>query len=115
MAWRDWAGAPSSCLDMLDKQQKQVCRIVDPTLATSLGPVAHRQGKTSVSLFHWYYFGRYSSELTELIALPYSGGKSTFVSLFLDVVKMSISEVSFLAQLDSGILCLGNDFLLPMI
>ena len=38
-----------------------------------------------------------------------------FPSPFLDVTRMSISTVSFLAQLDSGILCLWNAFLSPMI
>ena len=32
------------------------------------------------------------------------------LSPFLDVTRMSISTVSYLAQLDSGILCLGNGF-----
>ena len=34
-----------------------------------------------------------------------------FLSPFLDVTRMSTSTVSFLAQLDSGILCLQNAFL----
>ena len=38
-----------------------------------------------------------------------------FLSLFLDVTRMSMSTVSFLAQLDSGILCLRNPFLGPMV
>ena len=32
------------------------------------------------------------------------------LSPFLDVTRLSISTVSYLAQLDSGILCLGNGF-----
>ena len=32
-----------------------------------------------------------------------------FLSPFLDVARMSMSTVSFLAQLDPGILCLWND------
>ena len=32
------------------------------------------------------------------------------VSKFPDVIRMSVSTVSFLAQLDSGILCLMNTF-----
>ena len=32
------------------------------------------------------------------------------LSPFLDVTRMSISTVTYLAQLDSGILCLGNGF-----
>ena len=37
-----WAGAPSCYLDLLDKLQKRICRIVGPSLATSLEPLAHR-------------------------------------------------------------------------
>ena len=36
-----WAGAPS-CLELLDKLQKQICRTVGPSLAASLEPLAHR-------------------------------------------------------------------------
>ena len=36
-----WAGAPSCYLEILDKQQKRICRIVGPSLATSLEPFAH--------------------------------------------------------------------------
>ena len=32
-----WAGAPSYCLELLDKLQKQICRAVGPSLAASLG------------------------------------------------------------------------------
>ena len=34
-----WAGAPSCYLDLLDKLQKRICRIVGPSLAASLYPV----------------------------------------------------------------------------
>ena len=37
-----WAGAPSCYLDLLDKLQKWICRIVGPLLAASLEPLAHR-------------------------------------------------------------------------
>ena len=36
-----WAGAPSYYLELLDKLQKQICRTVSPSLATSLEPLAH--------------------------------------------------------------------------
>ena len=36
-----WAGAPSCYLDLLDKLQKRICRIVGPSLAASLEPLAH--------------------------------------------------------------------------
>ena len=37
-----WAGAPSCYLDLLDKLQKWICRILGPSLAASLEPLAHR-------------------------------------------------------------------------
>ena len=37
-------------------------------------------------------------------------GCMTFLSQFLDVITISVSTVSFTAQLDSGILCLQNAF-----
>ena len=74
---RVWAGAPSCYLDLLDKLQKRICRIVGPSLAASLEPLAHRQNVASLSLFYRYYFGRCSSELAQLVPLPFSRGRST--------------------------------------
>ena len=67
-----WAGAPSCYLELLDKQQKRICRTVGPSLAASLEPLAHCQNVASLSLFYRCYFGRCSSELAELVPLPYS-------------------------------------------
>ena len=75
-----WAGAPSCYLELLDKLQKWICRTVGPSLATSLGPLAHRQNVASLSLFYRYYLGRCSSELAQLVPLPYSRGRSTHYS-----------------------------------
>ena len=36
-----WAGAPSCYLVLLDKLQKQICRTVGPSLATSHNPLVH--------------------------------------------------------------------------
>ena len=36
-----WAGAPSCYLNLLDKLQKRICRILGPSLAASLEPLAH--------------------------------------------------------------------------
>ena len=72
-----WAGAPSCYLELLDKQQKQICRTVGPSLAASLEPLAHCRNVVSLSLFYRYYFGRCSSELAHLVPLPYSQGRST--------------------------------------
>ena len=105
-----WAGAPSCYLDLLDKLQKRICRIVGPSFTVSLGPLAHRPNVASLSLSYKYYFGRCSSELTQLVL---EGGLlvsliDCMISLspFLDLTRMSMSTVSFLAQLNSGILCL---------
>ena len=67
-----WAGAPSCYLELLDKLQKRICRTVGPSLAASLEPLSHRRNVASLSLFYRYYFGRCSSELVQLVPLPYS-------------------------------------------
>ena len=75
-----WAGAPSYCLDLLDKLQKWICRIVGPSLAAPLEPLAHCRNVASLSLFYRYYFGRCSSELAQLVLLPFPQGRSTCCS-----------------------------------
>ena len=72
-----WAGAPSCYLDLLDKLQKRICRIVGPLLAASLEPLAHRRNVASLSLFYRYCFGRCSLELAQLVPLPFSRVRST--------------------------------------
>ena len=72
-----WAGAPSCCLQLLDKLQKRISRTAGPSLAVSLEPLAHRRNVASLSLFYRYYFGICSYELAELVPLPYSRGRST--------------------------------------
>ena len=67
-----WAGAPICYLELLDKLQKRICRIFGPSLAASLEPLAHRRNVASLSLFYRYYFGRCSSELAQLVPLPFS-------------------------------------------
>ena len=109
-----WAGAPSCFLELLDVLRKWVCRTVGPSLAVSLETLAHRRNVASLSLFYRYYFGRCSSELAQLVHfLILEGGLLViltdcmiFLSSFLDVTRMFILIVSFLAQLDSGILSL---------
>ena len=67
-----WAGVPSCYLELLDKLQKQICRTVGPSLAASLESLACPQNVASLSLFYRYYFGRCSSELAQLVPLPFS-------------------------------------------
>ena len=64
-------------LKSLDKLQKQICRIVGPSLAASLEPLAHRRNVASLSLFYRYYFGRYFSELVKLVPRPFSRVRSS--------------------------------------
>ena len=61
-------------------RQKRICWIVGPSLAASLEPLAHRRNVASLSLFYRYYFGRCSSELAQLVPLPYSRGRSNLYS-----------------------------------
>ena len=75
-----WAGAPNCYLEWLDKLQKQICRTVVPSLAASLEPLAHHRNVASLSLFYMYYFDRCSSELAQLVPLPYSRRRSTCCS-----------------------------------
>ena len=109
-----WAGAPSCYLELLEKLQKRICRIVGPSLAASREPLAYRRNVASLSLFYRYYFGRCYSELAQLVPLPFSPGSSTRYSDRLHDFSVNIprcykdvmSTVSFLAQPNSGILCL---------
>ena len=67
-----WAGVPSSYLELSDKLQKEIWRIFGPSLAASFESLTHRQNMASLSLLCRYYFGRYSSELAQLIPFSYS-------------------------------------------
>ena len=102
------AGGPSCYLEMLGKLQKQICRTASPSLAASLEFLAHLQSVASLSLFYRYYFGRCSCELAQLVPRFLEGGLLVilmdymiFLSPFLDVTRMSILTVSFLAELGS--------------
>ena len=70
------SGTPSCYLELLDKLQKRICRTVGPSVAASLEPSAHHRNIASLSLFYRYCFGRGSSELAQLVPLPYSRGRS---------------------------------------
>ena len=71
---------PPCYLELLDKLQQWICRIIGPSLAASLEPLAHRRNVASLSLFYRYYFGRCSSELAQLVPFPFSRGRSTYYS-----------------------------------
>ena len=72
-----WAGAPTCYLELLDKLQKRIRSTVVPLLAASLEPLADRRNVASLSHSCRYYFGRCSSELAQLVPLPFSRGRST--------------------------------------
>ena len=72
-----WAGAPSCYLELLEKLQKRNYRTDGPSLAASLEPSAHHWNVASLSLCYRYYFGRSSSEPTQLVPLLFSQGRST--------------------------------------
>ena len=114
-----WTGAPNCYLELLDKLQKRICKTVAPSVAASLESLAQHRNVASLSLFHMCYFERCSSELRDIPQnwlnwfhlLFLEGGLlivlidcMIFWSPFLE--GMSMSTVSFLAHLDSGILCL---------
>ena len=110
-----WAGAPSCYLEMLDKLQKRIFRTVGISFVAFLEPLGHRRKVASLNLSYRYYFGRCSSELTQLVPLPYFRGRSTRFSERLHDFSVTIPRCCqdlyvngffSLAQLDSGILCL---------
>ena len=101
-----WDSAPGCYFELLDKLEKRICRTVGP-----LEPMGHRQKVSSLSIFYRYYFGRCLSELAQLVPFFFLKGGllaiqidyMIFLSVFLDNTRMSMSTVSFLAQLDSRI------------
>ena len=68
---------PQLLLGFVRQATKWICRIVGPSLAASLQPLVHHQNVASLSPFYRYYFGRSSSELAQLVPLPFSRGRST--------------------------------------
>ena len=87
-------------------------RIVGPSLAASLEPLAHRRNVASLRLFYRYYFGRCSSDLAQLVPLPYSRCRSTrysdrlhdFLSPLLDATRMFYVNSFFFRTGRPGIL-----------
>ena len=109
-----WAGAPSCYLELLDKLQKRICRILVLHLLLLLNPLLIVEmwlaqvfsiGITLVNVLqkwhNWFHF--LFIEVGLLVILV---DCMIFLSPFLDVTRMPMSTVSFLAQLNSGILCL---------
>ena len=103
-----WACAPSCYLEMLDKLQKLRCRTVGPAFAAFLEPLSHYRNVASLSFFCRCYFGRYSSQLAELISLLYSRESSTRYSDRLHDLSVTILRCykDVYVNIDSEILCL---------
>ena len=109
-----WTGASSCQLEFLDRLQKWICRTAGPSLAAFFEPLADHWNVASWSLLYRYYVGRSSFELALVVPVPYCWRRSSRYSDYLhdfsvtalDVTRMSMSTVSFLAQLDYGFLCL---------
>ena len=106
-----WAVDPNCYLGLLDILQKRIYRTVGPSLAASLEPLAHH--RNLASLISQYYFGRCLRELAELVPLLYSPERCTRYtdrfhefSVTIPRCYKDMSTVSFLTQLDPGILCL---------
>ena len=107
-----WAGAPSCYLELFDKLQKRICWTVGPSLAASLN-LTHHKNVASLSLFLLWDIFSHLNWLNWFHFFVLKGGLlvtlidcTTFMSPFLDVTRMPRSIVSFLAQLESGIICL---------
>ena len=79
-----WAGAPSRYLKKCYKLQKRICRTVGPSLAASLQLLTHHGNGASLSLLCRHYFGRRSSELRQLVVLPYYWERATCYSVRLN-------------------------------
>ena len=109
-----WAGASSCSLDMLYELQKPVCRNVGSTPSPSLEQLDDCRNVANESLLYRYIWtdrtgsASFFSWKVPLILWDCM----IFSSPFLDFIRMSISTVPFLAQLDFGFLCLQNAFLL---
>ena len=101
-------------LEMLDKLQKRICKTAAPSLAASQEPLAYCRNVASLSLsigitlvdvylnwLNWFHLLILEGSLLVILV-----DFMIFLSLFLDVTGMSMSTVSFLAHLDSRILCL---------
>ena len=100
-----WAWAPSCCLELLDKLQKRMCRIVVPWLSASLETLAHPLKVGSFSLFYKYYFGRcclnwlnwFHFLILKVGLLIIVVDCMIFLSPFLDLTRMCMSKFSFVS------------------
>ena len=114
----DQAGVPSCYLELLNKLQKWICRTIGPSLPPSLEPLAHPENVTTLNFsigitladVHLNWFNWFHILILEGGLLVILINSMIFLSPFLDVKRMSMSPVSFLTQLDFGIIYSQNDF-----
>ena len=107
-----WAGAPSCYLEMLDKLQKWIWWLLVPHLLLLLKTLAHCRNVASLIVI--FLIDILQNCSSGLVPLPFVQRRSTrnsdrllnFSVTILDVTRVSMATVSFLAQLDSGIPCL---------
>ena len=67
-----WTVVPGCYLELLNNLQKWICKTVGPSIATSVKLLSHCQKVASLNLFYRYDLGRCSSELAQLVPLPFS-------------------------------------------
>ena len=60
------------CMEKSVVTSGMVPLVAGPSLAASLEPLVQRRNVASLSLLYRYYFGRCSSELAQLVLLPFS-------------------------------------------
>ena len=72
-----WAGTPSCYLEFLEKLQKRICRTLGPSLTATVEPLTHRRNVACLTLLYSHNFHRPSSELAQLVLLPYFRGTRT--------------------------------------
>ena len=117
-----WAGAPSCYLEFLEKLQKQICRTLGPSLTATVEPLTHRRNVACLTLLYSHNFHRPSSELVQLVLLPYFRGTRTRYSDIFYYFSVTIPRCHknvyvnslFLEQLDPGIPCLLEHFLITV-
>ena len=89
-----WAGAPKCYLDLLDRLQNRVCKMIGDKLAATLEPLAQRRDVASLSLFYRYYHSKCSSELADLVPLPHPRNRATRYSEGLHDFAVSIPRTN---------------------
>ena len=88
----DWC--PQLLLGIVRQATKTNMQDCWSSLAASLEPLPHRRNVASLSLFYRCYFGRCSSELTQLVPLPVSRGRPTRYSDRLHDFSVTIPRCS---------------------